>query len=217
MGMAAALVVAFALCAGPGGAQEQSQPGLWRGRLQVFQFNFMYGVGVQDRSLVTRDVEVRRSDYDLYQSAAGVAREELAHIDWNRSVEGPMDIRLFDYARGYGLVFDKGGSQAVRGPLVPPAAGKPLEQRRILGFVCDGTEYEWTTFQHARVELEQWYARDSDLRVPLLQVEYFTDDTGALLTLRVTAVSQLERASGLPASLFQAPAGLHAIDVPWIQ
>jgi hypothetical protein len=160
---------------------------------------------------------VWETDYDLFQSPAGVVREQMTNMNWHPSVEAPMDIRLLDYTRGYGLVFDKGGRQAIRGPLSPPVAGTPLEQRQILGFICDGKQYDWTTPQHARVQLQRWSARDSDLKVPLLQVEYFTDDTGALLTLRVTAVSQLERTSGLPASLFEPPAGLHPIDVPSVE
>jgi len=178
----------------------------------------MYGVGVQDKSVVERSVEVWQSDYDLFQSPAGVVREQLTHINWHPSIEGPMGVRLLDYNRGYGLVFDKDGrGQALRGPLLPPVVGTPLQHRQILGFNCEGKEYDWTTSQQARVELKRWSAQNSDLKVPLLELQYFTDDKGALLSLTVSVVSQLEAVSNLPASLFEPPSGLHIVDVPSIE
>jgi hypothetical protein len=213
-----ALGLFFALCAASTGAQEPPGPTFWKGKLQLFQFNFLYGVGVEDRSLVKRNVEVWETDYDLVQGPEGIVREELAHMNWHPSVEGPMGIRLLNYRSGVGVVFDKGGHEAMRWPLLPPAAAVPLEQRQILGFLCDGKEYDWTTTrQHARVQLQRWSARDSNFRVPLLEIEYFTKGNGELLTLSVAEVSELDAGPDVPASVFQPPSGLRVIDVPFIE
>ena len=138
-------------------------------------------------------------------------------MNTNRSVEGPLDVRILDYSRGEGLVFDKGASLAIRGPLRPPGAERALEPRQILGFTCDVAEYRWTDLQHGTVQLQRWTARDSSLRVPLLEVEYYADNSGALLALTVRVVSELETAQQLPASLFQAPPGLKITEVPFVQ
>ena len=198
-------------------AQQDSRSTFWKGKLEVRQFNFSYAVGVRNKSHVVRSVGVWKSNYDLYQNPEGVVREELTFINRNRSVEGPMDVRLFNYAGGKGLVFDKGSPQAVEGPLAPPVPGRRLGERRILGFTCEGKEYQWKTFQQATVELQSWTANDSSLKVPLLQVEYFTDNTGALLALTVRVVSHVEPASDLLPSLFRPPAGLHVVHVPIVE
>jgi hypothetical protein len=213
----AALGLILAFCTGIGVPHRSTELGFWRGKFQLFQFNFLYSVGVEDRNLVRRDVEVWQTDYDLVQSPAGIVREELTHMNWHPSVEGPMGVRLLDYNRGVGIVFDKGRLEAYRGPLQPPATAVPLEERQILGFLCDGKEYDWTTSQRARVQLQRWSARNSDFKVPLLQVEYFTKENGDLLSLRVEEVSEIESASDIPASFFQSPPGLHLIDVPSIE
>src|SRR5574337_812652 len=108
----------------PANAQQSPQADFWKGKLEIRQFNFSYAVGVRNKNLAVRSVDLWRSDYDLYQDLSGVAREELAFINRNRSVEGPMDVKLFNYANGTGLVFDKGRPQAIEGPLVPPVAGQ---------------------------------------------------------------------------------------------
>jgi hypothetical protein len=217
--MRAALMVGLALALPLPAARAQypSQSAFWKGKFEIFQFNLRYGIGVENQNLVDRSMELWKSVYDLYQDAEGVAREELTHLNRNRSVEGPLDVRILDYSRGEGLVFDKGGPSAIRGPLRPPATGQALEAREILGFTCDGTEYRWTTFQQATVQLQRWTARDSSLKVPLLEVEYFTDNTGAMLSLTVRVVSKLEKSPQLPASLFEPPKGLKITEVPDIE
>src|ERR1035438_1245839 len=122
----------------------------WKGKYAIFHYNFMYGKDVKDESRVSRSVWFREFDYDLYQNDAGVAREELTHMNTARMVEGPLDVRLLDYVHGYGRLWDKGGTQLIEGPLGPPVPGKSLGTRQILGFTCEGKEYEWTTFQHAQ-------------------------------------------------------------------
>lgn len=214
-GVSLGLMLAF--CAALSAVPQSSEPRFWRGKFHLFQFHFLYSLGVEDRNLVKRDVVVRQTDYDLVQSPAGIVREELTHMNWNPSVGGPMGVRLLDYSRGVGIVFDKDRGQALRGPLLPPVAAVPLEQRQILGFLCDGKEYDWTTSQLARVQMQRWSARDSDLKVPLLEVEYFTKDNGELLSLNVAEVSDIESVSGTPASVFEPPSGLHIFEVPSIE
>jgi hypothetical protein len=48
-------------------------------------------------------------------------------------------------------------------------------------------------------------------------VEYFTDNTGAMLSLTVRVVSKLEKSPQLPASLFEPPKGLKITEVPDIE
>jgi hypothetical protein len=216
--MRAALIagLALALSVLAGRARYPSQSASWKGKFEIVQFNFMYGTGVGNQNLVDRSVELWKSDYDLYQNAEGVVREELTHLNRNRSIEPPQDVRILDYARGMGLIFDKGRPQAIRGPLRPPALAQGLEARKILGFNCDGAEYRWTTFQQATVQLQRWTARNSDLKVPLLEVEYFTDNAGALLAMTVSVASKLERAAEPPPSLFEPPKGLKVTEVPFV-
>ena len=130
------------------------QNDFWKGQYAIFQYHFMYGNDVKNENRVTRSVWFREFDYDLYQNDSGIAREELTHMNTNRSVEGPLDVRLLDYAHGNGRVWDKGGNQVIEGPLGPLVPGKSLGTRQILGFTCEGKEYEWTTFQRARVRTE---------------------------------------------------------------
>jgi hypothetical protein len=216
------LIVGLALLlnVGSGLAQQSSDSGFWKGKFEVYQFNFSYGTAhdyAQNREFIHRGVDLWKEEYDLYQNPTGIARQELTHMNRNRSVEGPLDVRLLDYSRGYGLVFDKGGGRAIEGPLEPTVAGRDLGSRRILGFACRGRQYEWTTFQQVKVQLQSWSAHGSNLRVPLLQVENITDSTGALVTLRIRVVSNLEPVPYLPASLFEQPAGLQVTKVPSIQ
>lgn len=198
-------------------AQRGIAAGFWRGELEIRRFNFSYAVGVRNGNRVVRSVGVWKRNYDLYQNPGGVVREVLTSINRNRSVEGPMDVRLFNYLDGKGLVFDKGRSQAVEGPILPPVPGRTLGKRFILGFSCEGSDYEWKTPQHATVELQSWTANNSSFKVPLLQVEYFTDGVGALIAMTVRVVSRVEPSAELPASLFQPPAGLRVVHVPMVQ
>jgi hypothetical protein len=167
--------------------------------------------------LVARRVETWTRDYDLYQGPQGVVREELTRTTGQRSVGSLMDIKLLHYDAGWGLVFDKGGSTAIKGPLSPPTAARTIGTRTILGFVCDGKEYAWKTFQQATVQLRSWTAENSGLKVPLLEVEYFTDSTGSLIGLTIQYVASIEPAANLPDSLFEPPPGLHITNVPFIQ
>lgn len=196
-------------------AQQRSQPSYWKGQLRIYQFNFMYGEGIKDKSVVSRTVDVWEYDYDLYEDPVGVVREELTHLNRNRSMQPPMDIRILDYHRGYGVVYDRGAKQGMGGPLVP-VAGRPLPERKLLGFACEGRQYRWTTPQLATVELQAWTASDPGPKVPLLEVEYFTDDTGSLLSLTVTAVTKIAPTSALPPSLFEVQPSLHVLHVPSI-
>ena len=205
------------LGAAVGGAQQASHAGFWKGKLQITQYNFSNATVhdyVRGRDYTRRGVDLWKEEYNLYQSPAGVVREELISMNRGRSVEGPMDVRLLDYPRGYSLVFDKGGGRAVKEPLDPPVPGESIGSRGILGFVCDGREYKWSTFQRSKVELRSWSTRDSDFKVPLLQLESMSESDGALLALRVRVVSTLEPASGLPASLFEPPPDLDVISFP---
>jgi hypothetical protein len=209
------LVWVLVLSVVSGVGQDPSQSSFWKGEYEIYQFNFSAQPGREGAvggEYGARAVDLWQSDYELYQSPRGIAREELKRMNRNRSLEGPMDIRLLDYAQGYGLVWDKGGGKALRGPLAPPAASRPMGSRVILGFTCDGKEYTWTTFQRAKVQLEVWSARDGDFKVPLLQVEYLTHETGALITMVIQFVSKLERVSELPPPLFEAPAGLQVVN-----
>lgn len=217
MRKAVVLSLPIVLLGSVAGAQETPQTGFWKGKFEINQYNLSFATGVENKTLVFRGVDLWKNDYDLYQNPAGVAREELTHMNRNRSVEGPLDIRLLNYNRGDGLVFDKGGSDATRGPLIPPASEKSLGSQRILGFQCEGKEYQWTTFQHARVRVERWAPRDTTFKVPLLRVDYFTDDTGALLAVTLELVTQLDAVPDLPASLFEPPAGLKVTKLPSIE
>lgn len=196
---------------------QMAETGAWKGKYAIFQYNLLYGTDVQDQNRVSRSMELREFDYDLFQNDSGIAREDLTHMNTNRGLEGPLDVRLLDYGHGYGRVWDKGGTQLVEGPLDPLVPGKSIGTRQILGFACEGREYEWTTFQHATVQLESWSAKDSTFKVPLLQVQHFTDNAGDLLGITVDVVTQLEPASELPASLFVAPEGLKVVKVHSIE
>jgi len=212
-----ALALVLMILAMPAYAQQDSQTASWKGKLEVRQFNFSYAVGVRNQRLVVRSVDVWKTNYDFYQNTSGIVREELTFINHNRSVGGPMDIRLLNYADGEGLVFDKGRPEAIEGSLKPPVPGKSLGVKHILGFSCEGSEFEWKTFQHASVELQSWRVVNSSLRVPLLQVEYFSDDTGALIALTVRVASQVGPSPALPPSLFQPPEGLRIVHVPMVE
>lgn len=198
-------------------AQKPVQPLFWKGKFQIYQLNFSFGTRTErNRTEVHRGADLWKYEYELYQNADGVARQELTSMNRNRTVEGPLDVRLMDYSRGSGIVFDKGGKDALSGPLVP-VPGRRSSQRRILGFDCEGKEYDWTTFQGAKVNLQSWSAQDSTLKVPLLEVEYFTDDKGSLLALTIQVVSEIEPVSQLPDSLFQFPRGLHVVKAPSVR
>lgn len=213
----AAFSLVLMILAMPAYAQQDSQTAFWKGKLEVRQFNFSYAVGVRNQHHVVRSVDVWKTNYDFYQNSAGIVREELTFINHNRSVGGPVDIRLLNYAEGVGLVFDKGRPEAIEGSLKPPVQGKSLGVKHVLGFSCEGLEFEWKTFQHASVQLQSWRAVNSSLRVPLLQVEYFSDNTGALIALTVRVVSLVEASPTLPPSLFQPPEGLRIVHVPMVQ
>src|SRR5579859_1420471 len=73
---------------------QLSESGFWKGKFEIFQYNFLHSTGVGDRSLVSREMELWKFDYDLYANEQGVAREELTHMNRNRSLEGPLDVRL---------------------------------------------------------------------------------------------------------------------------
>lgn len=197
-------------------ARESLQPGFWKGQFEIFQFNFSYAVESGDKGLVSRTVDLWRYRYDLYQNPAGIAREELASMNRNRSVEGPLDVRLLDYPRNHGTLFDKGRARAIAGPLTR-GPGTALGMRTILGFDCRGVQYEWTTVQGGTVRLQIWSANSASLRVPLLETEYFVDHTGDLLSLTVQVISRVEPAGPLPASLFTLPRGLNVAQVPSVR
>jgi len=201
----------------PVGGQDSSRAAFWKGELDVRQFNFSYAVGVHDKSQVVRSVGLWKTNYNLYQNAQGVAREDLAYVNRNRSLGGPLDVKLFNYSRGEGLIFDKGRPQAIGGSLTPPVRGKAIGERTILGFSCAGNEYRWKTSQGATVDLRSWKATDSTFLVPLLEVEFFSDDTGALLSLTVQVVSHLMPAPEIPQSFFQPPDGLRVVRVPMVR
>jgi hypothetical protein len=210
-------IIALLLCPSFAVGQQPTQPRFWKGKLEIHQFNFSFGTQTQEnKTTLFRGVDLWKYEYELYQNPDGVAREELTAMNRNRSVEGPLDIRLLDYTRGSGFVFDKGGKEATRGPLVP-VSGRTSGSRRILGLVCVGTNYEWATSQHATVQLQSWRAQNSSFKVPLLEVEYFTDNTGALLALTITVVRSLEPVPHLPNSLFQLPPGLNVVEVPSVR
>jgi hypothetical protein len=199
---------------------QRPDSGFWTGKFEIFQYNFNVAATHNYRTeedYISRAVELWTSKYDLYQNPGGTVREELTHMNRNRSVEGPLDIRLLDYDRNQAVVFDKGGDQEIKGPLAASEAAQDLGTRQILGFLCEGKGYRWKTFQGADVELQRWRARDSTLRVPLLEVEYLTDATGALLGMRVQVVSEVEPAPPLPAPLFEPPRGLKIVEVPSIE
>ena len=201
----------------PAQGQNSSRVAFWKGELDVRQFNFSYAVGVHDKSHVVRSVGLWKTTYNLYQNAQGVAREDLSYVNRNRSLGGPLDVKLFNYSKGEGLIFDKDSPQAIEGSLTPPVRGNAIGQRTILGFSCAGKEYRWKTSQGATVDLQSWRATNSTFLVPLLEVEYFSDDTGALLSLTVQVVSHLMPASAIPQSLFQPPAGLRVVRVPMVR
>lgn len=196
---------------------QLSDSGFWKGKFEIYQYNFVYGTGVRDPSLVTRETQLWKFDYDFYANDQGVVREELMQMNRNRSLEGPLDVRLLDYDRNEAVLFDKGGKQETKGPLAPSGTSQDLGARRIMGFLCGGKEYRWRTFQNADVQLQRWRAQDSTLKVPLLELEYFTDATGALLSMRVQVISKVEPTSQLPSSLFMPPSGLKVVQVPDVE
>ncbi len=220
MRIVCALGFAVAIFAASSRAQQPVSPRFWTGTLQIRQLNFGYGRGHggrENKEYTYRNVRTWKYNYKFFLNPDGVAREELTFINRNRSVEGPLDFKLLDFHQGIGLAFDKAERQAERGPLIPPASPKPLGTARILGFECDGKEYEWTTFQDAKVQLSSWSARNPGPRIPLLQIKYFFDKTGALLALTVEVVSELEVSPELPPSLFSPPAGMKIVQVPTMQ
>jgi hypothetical protein len=213
------LAIALTLLSAKGGVPQLSAPHFWKGKYHVFYYDLSEKTShdyIHNKDLIIRGSQLWTQEYDLYEGAGGIVREELTHMNRNRSVEAPMDIRLLDYTAGTGLVFDKGGREAIKGPLVPPAPGRHLGSRLIMGFSCEGKEYEWKTFQGATVDLQRWSAVGSGPKVPLLEVSYFTDATGALLGLTVQVVEKLEPTEELPRSLFEPPPGLHIMPVPLI-
>jgi hypothetical protein len=196
------------LTAGLSPAQQPSQTGFWQGKLESYSFDFFYGVGIEDSTVISREGWVERHEYDLYQSPAGVAREELTNLTRTRTmtiVGSPYNIRIFDYTRGKGVAFFKDRQEGAEGPLIPLLEVSPRQPRTILGFACEGKHYRWATFQNATVELDTWTAQGGGPRVPLLEVSYVTDPRGSLLGLTVTMVTKLEPAADLPASLFEVP------------
>jgi len=202
----------FALAVNFGDTQQSSPANSWQGKLETYSFNYLYGVGAEGGSDVSRRGYVEKYEYDLYQNPAGVAREELGKVTRTMPltiVGSPYNIRILDYSRGSATAFFKGGQEGAEGPLVPVAGVSLPQQRTILGFTCEGKHYRWTTFQNATVELDTWTARGADFRVPLLEVSYFIEPKGSLLGMTVVMVTELKPVTGLPASLFEVPQGLH--------
>ncbi|HUI42874.1 MAG TPA: hypothetical protein VL523_12990 [Terriglobia bacterium] len=193
-------------------SQEIPPAGFWQGTYSTYQFNFSFGVGhdyLAQKDFTSRSEDMWQLDYKLYLSPAGVAREELAHMNRTRSIEGPMDVRLLDYARGTAVVFDKDG-RAVSGPLGPPVQGVVIGTRVILGFTCEGKRYSWNG-ANTRLEMESWTPQDPGIRLPVLQVIYVSDERATLISMEVKVVSKLEPAEGLPASIFHLPGGIKPV------
>ena len=184
-------------------AQDYSHSIFWKGKYEVYQFNLG-----EDKGSVAHHADEWKSDYDLYQNQSGLVRLELTHMNRNRSIEGPLDIQITDYRQGVGWVWDKGSTLAIKGPLRSPSGGKSLGTRQIIGLTCEGKEYEWTTFQQAKVDLQSWSAQETNFKLPLLRVRYVTDSAGVLSALIVEVVTKLEPTTALPESLFEVPAGL---------
>lgn len=202
------------------GGQASSKGSFWDGQFEVFQFTFTDTTA--HNSVLNKNFRYRGADlttyvYKLYQNPDGIAREELTSMSRNRSVEGAIDVKILNYRTGEGIVFNKSGTQAVEGPLRPQVQGKNIGERKILGFLCIGEEFRWQTRQGGIVDLQRWSARGSDFKVPLLEVEYSADKTGALLGMWVRMVSRLEQVDELPASLFEVPLGLHISNVPVLE
>lgn len=214
------IILAFVVSVARAGGQDSPRGSFWQGQFQVYQFTFTNTIAhnsVLNKNFRYRGTDLTKYTYKLYQNPDGVAREELASMNRNRSVEAAIDVRLLNYRTGEGIAFNKSGIQGIKGPLVPPVQGKDIGERRILGFACAGQEFRWQTNQGGMVELQRWSARNSDFRVPLLDVEYSADRTGALLGLWIRTVNRLEQADELPASLFESPSGLHFVQVPIVE
>ncbi len=198
---------------------SRSREGYWKAQLHIVSFGF--GEVTErnyesNRTRVFQNVDVQQYKYNIFQNPRGIVREELSFISRNRSVEPPLENRLYDYDRGFQLAFDKGREDAVRWIHKPPMSQTPLQSRRILGHLCRGTQYEWRdrgrTFRHQR-----WFVEDVDFRTPLLEIRYVFDATDSLLDMEVRVVSEMEVVPHLPASMFEAPAGLKIVEIPSIE
>ena len=222
------IAVLFCLLAPLFGLGQGPRKTDWQGKVEIHKYNFLYGTGqryvyghggnfVGTKPIVTRHVETATRDYDLYVGAGGTVREQLTHATGQPSIGPPKDVRLLHYGVGWGLVFDRGKSTAVRGPLTPPTSPREIGTRTILGFLCEGKQYKWRTRQGGTVDLQTWRATRSGIGVPLLQITHFSDKTGTLLALVVQFVALIKPVSSLPESLFQQPTGLRVTHVPFIE
>lgn len=200
----------------------------WQGKIEIHIYNFLFGTGqryvyghggsfVGTKSIVVRRVETATRNYDLYVGPGGVAREQLTRATGQPSIGPLKDIRLLHYSAGWGLVFNRGGSTAIKGPLTPSTSPREIGTRTILGFLCEGKQYKWRTRHGGTVELETWAATRPVVTVPLLQVTHLTDKAGALLALVVQFVAMIKPTSNLPKSLFEPPTGLQVSPVPFIE
>ncbi len=214
------VIVAFLLLGvGMAGAQEPPATGYWRGVYEVRQFFFSKAIAhdtAHNRDYILRSTDLTKFDYSFYQNPDGVVRADLTRMNRNRSVEGPYDVAIMDFARGTRITFDKRGKQAVEAPVLPPGRGQPMGRRTIMGIECDGVSYRWEVTTDM-ISSEQWTPRDSTLRLPLLTVEYRTDTRqGALADLWLRIVTKIEESPQVPASLFAPPPGLELIRMPYV-
>lgn len=189
----------------------------WQGHLRVADFTYEKntieagtGAGSQYDS-----ASLTNFSYLVYQNPEGIVRHELTSMSRNRGLEPGLDVRIFGYAEGYLVSYNKGGQVAYRS-VMPLPGGKtsPLNEQQILGHRCRGVETRWDdTNGYVRV-VSAWSPTDCDFRGPLLMVTKVSDQSGRLWEMRVEVITDLEEVRSLSDSLFRLPAGMKIQNIP---
>jgi hypothetical protein len=195
----------------------------WKGKLEVVSFSYglaqkgkpappnLAGIPVGPPFFQSTRWEYR---YDVYQDPQNIVRRDLTYTNPNRSIGGPTDVSLFDYNTGHVLAWNKGQHEAERSAFVPAVTPSRIGARKILGHTCEGLRHKWAEengFQHTR---EVWYAADADFKDPLLEMRCVLDRDGTLEYLEIRVMTVLQRASNIPATLFEEPPNLRVKNIP---
>ncbi len=186
----------------------------WKARLEVVVFDF--GEAVEEipgpRRLFHKAVRVGYT-YDVYQSPLEVVRRQVINQTSKQASEGDRGTQLIDYRRG-SVTTLLHGEKAVRFPLIPPgAATTELDDRRILGLNCKGTQIAYqdgNRFRHVR---QAWVPAGSSFKDYVLEIAYIYNPDGSVAEVSLGVTTMLERVSPLDPALFELPPGLEVVDV----
>src|SRR5208282_763725 len=168
---------------------------------------------VNDEGIVSYDRRgtLDRYTYDVYQNEMGIVRRRLISASSHAVMEQGRREQLVNYPQRYALVFDLGGGQAVRVPLVfPNTTSTTLGDRQILGIKCHGVLRKWVQQRNRfRRSEETWIATGSDFKEPLFQVDYGSGNNSILVEVHV--IRSFKVSPPLEPSIFKLPGAYQVV------